>query len=200
MRIDLRRVRIVLWTLVAFASVGVGMMLGNRWLPDETAQQVDPNPIGGRFSLIDSTGKPVTPATFRGTPYAIFFGFTRCPDVCPTTLSRLATLRKKLGADGDKFQIVFVSVDTGHDKPEDVGAYAKLFDTPILGVTGTEQQIADAAKSFRVFYSKVPVEGGYTMDHSAFTVLMDRNGRFKSLLSESDSEAQALAELRALIA
>ena len=201
----LSRVRRWLWALVGVVALGIGVMLGIRAFGGDQggASEVAgaPSDIGSSFSLVDRTGKPVTPQTLKGKPYAIFFGFTRCPDVCPTALSRMAQFRKKMGADGDKFQIVFVSFDSGRDSPADVGAYVDLFGTPILGLTGSEQQIAQAAKSFRVFFQKVPVEGGdYTIDHSAFTVLMDRDGHFRSLLSDQESEASALAELRRLIA
>lgn len=199
---EMRRLRLILWTLVGIASLALGITLATRWFPEETAAPTAaPDDIGSRFSLVDRRGQPVTPETLKGKPYAIFFGFTRCPDVCPTALSRMARLRKLMGPDGDKFQIVFVSVDSGRDKPAAVGAYVDLFGTPILGLTGDDKQVADAARSFRVFYSKVPVEGGdYTIDHSAFTVLMDKNGTFKSILSDSDSEEAALSELRDLIA
>ncbi len=198
---DPRRLRHVIWTLVGIAALALGIGLALRLLPDERIAQAQPSDIGGHFSLVDRSGKAVTPHTLKGKPYAIFFGFTRCPDVCPTTLSRMARLRKLMGAEGDKFEIVFVSVDAGHDRPADVGAYVDLFGTPILGLTGSERQIADAARSFRVFYQKVPVEGGdYTIDHSAFVILMDSDGAFKSVLSDADSEEAALRELRALVA
>lgn len=203
--VRLGRVRRWLWALVGIAALGIGIMLGIRTFggDQQGASEVAGAPvdIGSSFALVDRNGKPVTPQSLKGKPYAIFFGFTRCPDVCPTALSRMAQFRKKLGADGDKFQIVFVSVDSGRDSPADVSAYVDLFGTPILGLTGSEAQIAQATKSFRVFYQKVPVEGGdYTIDHSAFTALMDRNGQFRSLLSDQESEASALAELRRLIA
>ena len=199
----LARARLWLWLLVALAALGLGVLLAVRLITNGPPEVIAgaPADVGQHFSLVDRDGKLVTAETLKGTPYAIFFGFTRCPDVCPTTLSRMAHLRKATGADGDKFRIVFVSVDSGHDSPADVGAYVDLFGTPILGLTGSEAQIADAAQSFRVFYQKVPVEGGdYTIDHSAFVILMDRNGRLQSLLSDQDSEEAALAELRRLIA
>ncbi|MCW2382476.1 MULTISPECIES: SCO family protein [unclassified Sphingobium] len=199
----LARIRLWLWLLVALAALGLGILLALRFVTQGPPQVIAgaPADVGQHFSLVDRDGKPVTAQTLKGTPYAIFFGFTRCPDICPTTLSRMAHLRKAMGADGDKFRIVFVSVDSGHDKPADVGAYVDLFGTPILGLTGSPTQIADAAKSFRVFYQKIPLEGGdYTIDHSAFVILMDRDGRLQSLLSDQDSEDAALAELRRLIA
>lgn len=203
-RSPLRRLRVALWGFAGVAVFLGGIAIALRWTGREPAPDVisgAPSDVSQQFSLIDRDGKPVTPATLAGQPYAIFFGFTRCPDVCPTTLSRMAHLRKAMGADGGKVRIVFVSVDTGHDKPADVGAYVDLFGTPILGLTGSARQIADAAKSFRVFFQKIPIAGGdYTIDHSAFVILMDRDGRFRSLLSDHDSEAAAIAELRQLIA
>lgn len=197
------KLRLWLWVAVAIAAFAGGLLLAIEWIKPVNAPDVGgaPADIGKHFSLVERAGKPVTQETLRGTPYAIFFGFTRCPDVCPTTLSRMAHLRKAMGKDGDRLRIVFVSVDSGHDKPADVGAYVDLFGTPIIGLTGSAQQIADAARSFRVFYQKIPVEGGdYTIDHSAFVILMDRNGQFRSLLSDRDSEQAAIAELRRLIA
>jgi protein SCO1/2 len=202
-RSPLARTRLWLWVAVAIGAFAAGLALAVQWLSPTAGPEVGgaPPDIGARFSLVDRSGRPVTQETLKGTPYAIFFGFTRCPDVCPTTLSRMAHLRKAMGKDGDRFRIVFVSVDSGHDKPADVGAYVDLFGTPILGLTGNAGQIADAARSFRVFYQKIPVEGGdYTIDHSAFVILMDRDGRFRSLLSDRDSEQAAIAELRRLIA
>ena len=190
--------------LALAAAMVLGLTAGCSSEPAATPQRrsaAQKRAPGGAFTLVDTKGRTVTDRTLRGKPYAIFFGFTRCPDVCPTALSRMAQFRKRLGADGDKFQIVFVSVDSGRDSPADVGAYVDLFGTPILGLTGSEAQIVQATKSFRVFFQKVPVEGGdYTIDHSAFTVLMDRDGQFRSLLSDQESEASALAELRRLIA
>lgn len=196
------RARLRLWAMVGVAAFVGGVALAVDRLREDPLPEVGgaPADIGSRFALVDRDGKPVTPETLRGTPYAIFFGFTRCPDVCPTTLSRLVHLRKAMGADGDGFRIVFVSVDSVHDTPADVGAYVDLFGTPILGLTGSDRQIADAARSFRVFYQTVPVEGGDDIiDHSSFVVLMDREGRFRSLLGDRDSEQAALAAPRRLI-
>ena len=203
-RSRIARARLWLWGLAGVAALGGGALLGIETFgekPPKSAIAGAPADLGSSFSLVDRDGAPVTPETLRGIPYAIFFGFTRCPDVCPTTLARMAHLRKTMEAEGDKFRILFVSVDPGHDSPADVGAYVDLFGTPIMGLTGSEAQIADAARSFRVFYQKIPVEGGdYTVDHSAFVTLMDREGRFRTLLSDQDSEEAAIAELRRLIA
>ncbi|PJG47159.1 hypothetical protein CAF53_02065 [Sphingobium sp. LB126] len=113
---------------------------------------------GGLFQLTDTHGKTVTDATLRGKPYAIFFGFTRCPDVCPTTMNRMTMLHKRLGAEADKLSIVFVSVDPEHDKPADIASFLSLFDTPVVGLTGTEEQLKQIEAAFKVYVARVPLE------------------------------------------
>jgi len=154
----------------------------------------------GAFSLTAADGKIVSNESLKGKPYAIFFGFTRCPDVCPTTLARMARLRKQLGSDGDKFAIVFVSVDPEHDKPADIGRYVGLFGTPVIGLTGNKAQLDKATKNFGVYVAKVPQPGGdYTIDHTASVYLMDRNGRFVTTIDYAEGDATALAKLKRII-
>lgn len=156
--------------------------------------------FGGPFSLTAPDGSAVTDRTLAGEPYAIFFGFTRCPDVCPTSLARMARLRKQLGPQGMKFAIVFVSVDPGHDKPADLGAYVALFGTPILGLTGSDADIARIKRGFGVFSQKVPTGGGdYTIDHTATIFLMTDKGELAGTIDHDESDAAALAKLRRLI-
>lgn len=156
--------------------------------------------FGGSFTMTDQNGGIVTDQTLRGKPYAIFFGFTRCPDVCPTTLNRLAQLRKVLGKDGMKFNIVFVSVDPEHDTREGIGDYLTLFDTPIIGLTGTDEQISKIVKAFHVYYAKVPMEGGdYTIDHTASIFLMDRNGDFVTSIDHHEGQPTAIQKLKRAI-
>lgn len=195
-----RTIRLLMWALVAVAAIAfLVLQLRTRDVPAPT--QDFSVSIGGPFTLTASDGSTVTDRTLKGRPFALFFGFTRCPDVCPTTLARLAKLREALGADGDKFQIVFVSVDPESDKPADIGRYIGLFDTPIVGLTGTPDQIAAVAKAYGIFYERVPQDGGnYTIDHSATVLLMDRNGRFQSTIDMKEDDEAALAKLRRLIA
>ena len=156
--------------------------------------------IGGRFTLQDQTGRTVSNETLQGKPFAIFFGFTRCPDVCPTTLSRMAALRKKMGKDGDKFEIVFVSVDPEHDKPADIGQYLTLFETPILGLTGTADQLEVIRKAYHVYVKRVPLEGGdYTIDHTATIFLMARNGDFVTTIDAHEADKPSLEKLDRII-
>jgi protein SCO1/2 len=198
----LKTLRLALWGVVA-PVVGVGLV--TMLAPDGTAPASDQtayaDQIGGPFALRAPDGSRVTDQTLKGMPFAIFFGFTRCPDVCPTTLSRLASLRKQLGRDGDKFRIVFVSVDPGYDSPEDVGRYVEMFGTPILGLTGTKKEIDAAVKAYRAFYQKVPTNNGadYTIDHTASVYLMDAQGRLQSIIAYDETDTSALAKLKRLV-
>ena len=156
--------------------------------------------IGGAFELTDRNGRAFTQKDLLGRPFALYFGYTRCPDVCPTTLMRLATWRRSLGAEGEKLQIVFVSVDPDIDTPASVGAYVDLFRASIVGLAGTPEQIARIADTYRVIYAKVPQpSGGYNVDHSTYVYLMDSSGRFSDVISPLDNEAEATAKLRHLI-
>lgn len=195
----LRKVPLFLWVfmvLLAVVAAGIAIRGTQDGTPKEYADSV-----GGPFALVTPDGARFTERNLAGKPYAMFFGFTRCPDVCPTTLARMAQLRKRMGDDGMKFAIVFVSVDPGHDTPADIGNYTALFDTPIIGLTGTTAQIDQIVKRWRAFYQKVPLEGGdYTIDHTAGVFLMDRNGRLQSILDHHENENAAIAKLRRLVA
>ncbi|MXO66724.1 redoxin domain-containing protein [Altererythrobacter endophyticus] len=191
----------IVWLFVALAA-GIGLFAlfgpGQQASSDLPASYADS--VGGPFSLTAADGSTVTDQTLKGKPFAIFFGYTRCPDVCPTTLASLARLRKQMGEDGDKFQIVFVSVDPGHDSPEDVGRYVDLFGTPIIGLTGSEEEIIRATKAYRAFYQKVPVEGDdYTIDHTASVYLMDADGKLQSTIAYDENPETSLAKLRRLV-
>ena len=200
-RSGLARLRIWLWAIAGIAVVATGILyLLPRERPAPTAAERYASAFGGSFEMIDQNGRSVTDKTLRGKPYAIFFGFTRCPDVCPTTLSRMAALRKQLGADGDKFEIVFVSVDREHDKAKDIGEYVKLFNTPIIGLTGSDAQIARIVKAFHVYYAKVPIAGGdYTIDHTASIFLMDREGKFVATIDHKEGQQVALEKLKRVV-
>ena len=197
----LKTLRLILWLLVALV-IGVGLVA--MFAPDRATSPEGENvysaSVGGPFALTAPDGSRVTDATLKGKPFAIFFGFTRCPDVCPTTLSRMAQLRKQMGADGDKFRIVFVSVDPGYDSPEDIGRYVALFGTPILGLTGTDAEVDRAVKAYRAFYQKVPTKGGdYTIDHTASVYLMDASGKLQSIIAYDETGPNALAKLKRLV-
>ncbi|PHY22087.1 SCO family protein [Caulobacter sp. BP25] len=157
--------------------------------------------IGGPFNLVDMNGKPVTEQSLLGKPTAIFFGFTYCPEVCPTTLTDLTALLKMLGPDADKLNVVFVSVDPERDTPEQLRTYLSNFDPRIQGFTGTPETVAKAAKAYRVYYQKVPQDGGgYTIDHSSSIYLFDAKGQFVTPIAYQSPPDRALTQLRALLA
>jgi len=159
--------------------------------------------IGGPFSLTDETGRAVTAETYRGRHMLIFFGFTYCPDVCPTELAKIAATLDLLGRDAERLVPLFVSVDPARDTPEALAQYTDLFHPAIVGLTGTEEQIAAAARAFRVYYNKVrtgPEPDAYTMDHSAFVYLMGPDGGFRQFFSPQATPEQMAAGIRAHLA
>lgn len=193
------RLRIVLWVMVALAAVGA-ILLALQAPRSGQSNEMPLATIGGPFTLTGSDGQPFASSRLNGKPAAIFFGFTHCPDVCPTTLARLTKLRNQLGRD-DGFSIVFISVDPERDKPEDVGRYAGLFNTPVIGLTGSPAQIEQVKKQFGVYSAKAPQPGGgYSVDHTATVFLMDRNGQFVATLSPEEGEAVALDKLKRITA
>jgi protein SCO1/2 len=193
--------RWILWLVVLLFAGGIAIAAltrGGSGAGDSVGTYA--NALGGPFNLTAPDGSTVTEKVLAGKPYAIFFGFTRCPDVCPTSLARMARLRKQLGPDGMKFNIVFVSVDPGHDKPVDLGNYVALFGTPIIGLTGTDAQLEQIKKGFGVYSAKVPQPGGdYTIDHTAAIYLMTANGEFSGTIDHQESDATALEKLKRLI-
>jgi protein SCO1 len=157
--------------------------------------------LGGPFTLVDDTGAPVTEKTLAGKPYAMYFGYTFCPDVCPTTLLDLSRWIKKLGPDADRLNYVFVTVDPERDTVQSMHAYLSSFDKRIHGYTGTPAEVAQIAREYRVYYRKVPMEGGgYTMDHSAVIYLMGPNGNFVTVIPYQEDDASAVAKLKNLAA
>lgn len=196
----LRHLRRALW-LTVFAAAGIALYAATNRPEGPTVSSDFADSVGGPFTLTAADGSTVTERTLAGRPFAIFFGFTRCPDVCPTTLARLARLRERMGDEGDEFEIVFVSVDPEIDRPEDIGNYVALFDTPIMGLTGTPEQVEAITQAYHVFYEKVPIDGGgYTVDHSASVFLMDRDGRLQSIIDHHEDPDSALAKLERLVA
>jgi protein SCO1/2 len=139
--------------------------------------------LGGPFELLDQTGRAVTDRDFRGRPMLIFFGFTHCPDVCPTELQVFAEVLEKLGPRASLLAPIFISIDPERDTPEVMANYVALFDPRIIGLTGTPDQIAAVARAYRVFYAKVtpPGASGYVMDHSSFSYLIGPDGGFRAL-------------------
>lgn len=129
----------------------------------------------------------------------MFFGFTQCPDVCPTALVRAATVKQLLGADGDRLQVIFVTVDPERDTPEILKAYTAAFDPSFLGLYGDLKHTEETAKDFKVFYKKVPTGSSYTMDHSALSYVYDPDGKLRLVLRHTQSAEEYAADLRQLL-
>src|SRR6185295_6946706 len=134
-----------------------------------------------KFSLPDQDGKTRTPADFKGKVTVVFFGYTQCPDVCPTTMAELAQVKKSLGKDGERLQAVFISVDPERDTPEVLKAYMSSFDPSFIALRGSPEQTAATAKAFKAFYAKAPgkTPGSYSVDHSTGSYVFDTQGRVR---------------------
>jgi protein SCO1/2 len=153
--------------------------------------------IGGPFTLVDGNGKPFTDQQLRGKPFLAFFGFTHCPEVCPTTLFELTQIFHALGKDADRTAGIFITVDPERDTPQVMKDYLSNFDPHLKGLTGDAKAIAAVAQSYRVYYKKVPLDGGgYTMDHTALVYLMDKQGRFIAPFNTKRPPDVAAADLR----
>lgn len=198
----LRQVRLLLWLLVALAAAGAAAL---RLIPREqtgSAGQATDEPgkgrFGGPFTLVGGDGKPFSSQALAGKPYAIYFGFTRCGDVCPTTLSRLVKLRRE-AANDQAIDIVFVTIDPANDGPKEVGQYAGLFNAPIIGLTGSQSQIDQVKNQYGIFAEPVPHAAmGKEMEHTATVLLFDRSGQFAGTIAPNETDADALAKLKRL--
>jgi protein SCO1 len=153
--------------------------------------------IGGPFRLTDQNGRTVTDEDFKGHPFLVFFGYTHCPDICPTTLFEISEMLRALGPDADRARALFITVDPERDTAAVMKDYLSNFDPHVEGLTGDPAQIAAVAKAYRAYYKKVPLDdGGYTMDHMAVIYLMDKDGRFVSTFSLKRTTEAAAADLR----
>jgi protein SCO1/2 len=191
------QVRLLLWLIVALAVAGTAALLlmhrGER--PVVVAQ----SSFGGPFTLTDGSGKRFSSASLLGKPFAMYFGFTRCGDVCPTTLSRMVKLRKEVGGP-DKFNILFVTIDPAHDGPKEVGQYAGLFNSPIIGLTGSPSEIDKVKRQFGIYAEpSLHPMAGKEMMHSAIVLLFDRKGSFVGTISPDEPDAGALTKLNKLV-
>ena len=197
----MRNVRLILWAAVALVAIfGAVLMLRPSTIPHPVPQaspMVDN--YGGPFTLKGNDGQPFSSARLAGKPFAIFFGFTHCPDVCPTTLARMTRLRKAVGKGDDAFAIVFVTVDPERDKPADMGRYTGLFGSPVIGLTGSPAAIGRVKKQYGIFSKRVRQPGGdYSVDHTATVLLFDRAGKFTSTIATDEGDAPAFDKLKAL--
>lgn len=199
----LKLFRYVAWAAVAVLAAASGFLVYQQTAGNENSGSlIEPlAAIGGPFELVDGNGDTVTDATFAGKPLVLFFGFTYCPDVCPTTLSELQGWIEALGPDADKLNYAFVTVDPERDTPDVMRDYVWAFDTRIAPLTGSREQIDAVIKAYRVYAKKVPLDDGdYTMDHSAAVYLMNSDNKFVGTIAYAEAEETALQKLRRLIA
>jgi len=157
--------------------------------------------FGRDFALADPSGQVRTLADFKGKAVLIFFGFTQCPDVCPTTLAKMREVKQALGKDGDRVQVLFITVDPERDTPELLKAYTAAFDPAFLGLRPTPEQLPALAKSFKIFYQKAPgkAPGSYSMDHSAMSYVYDPQGRLRLAVAHNADVKTIVEDLKKLL-
>jgi len=190
------RISLILLAFLAGLLVSLGAILigSGRVLAPSGPQAAA---IGGPFRLTDQNGRTVTEQDLSGRPSLVFFGFTHCPDVCPTTLFDISEIMRTLGGDADRAHAVFITVDPERDTQGVLKDYLSSFDPHLFGLTGDLASITAVAKEYRVYFKKVPLDdGGYTMDHTAIVYLMDKEGRFVSPFSLKRTPEAAAADLR----
>jgi protein SCO1 len=186
---------------LAILGAGVFLTLALREGPRGAAGTALGSVIGGSFRLTDQNGKTVTDADLKGKWSLIYFGYTHCPDACPTALNDIAIALDELGAKREDVRPVFITVDPERDTTEALKSYVTSFDAPILALTGTPEQVAQAAKAYRVYYAKHPEAGGdYSMDHSSVIYVMDPQGRFTASFTHESSPEQIAERLKKLLA
>lgn len=188
----------ILW--LVFMTLAAVVLVA-RLLPEiAPGSLISEHTIGGPFTLTDHTGQRVTEAVLAGKPYAMYFGFTHCPDVCPTALQDMGGLLAKLGPDAEKLRMVFVTTDPARDTPAVMGDYLKAFDPRILGLTGSEAEIKQMLLTYRVYAQKGEAKNGdYQVDHSSAIYLMDRSGELKTVIGQGEKTEASLARIKELI-
>ncbi|MFN3512233.1 MAG: SCO family protein [Phenylobacterium sp.] len=169
--------------LILALVVGAAALGGIAWRGGVFEDRGQPD-VGGPFQLVDQEGRPTDESVLKGKWTAVFFGFTYCPDICPTTLQALAAAQDQLGPKADDFQVVFISVDPERDTPEQMKAYLsnEIFPKGTVGLTGTPAQVDAAAKAYRAYYSKEGEGEGYLVNHFSGAYLMNPQGRFDRIL------------------
>ena len=191
----MRRLAVPLAAL-AFALGVLGLTVALLLVPPR--QSGSGGAVGGPFSLVTHEGKPVSERDFAGRPYLVFFGFTHCPDICPTTLFQMSEILARTGDKGRNLRALFITVDPERDTPEVMRSYVSSFDDRIIGLTGDPASVETALRSFRGFARKVPTkDGDYTMEHTSFVYLMGRDNSFIGTISLSGPPEQAARDLLA---
>lgn len=186
--------RSILVGILVLMAAGIGWLTFDWYRTTNSGE-----PYGGAFTAVDYDNKPITEAAFRGHPTVVFFGFTHCPEVCPTTLYEMNGWLAKLGGEGKDIRAYFVSIDPERDTPELLKSYVSNVSDRIVGITGEPDKIAAMAKAFGIFARRVEIEGGdYTMDHTASVLLLDRAGAFAGTIAYGENPDTAIEKLRRL--
>ena len=197
----MKTVRVILWAAVVVMAGVLGWL---TYQVTQSKEQIAEAPFGVPFQLVDQNGQPITEQALRGKPTALFFGFTHCPEVCPTTLFELDGWMKTVDPDAKGLQAYFVTVDPERDTPEILGRYISNVTDRVKGIAGEPAKIADVVKGFRVYAKKVPLDeakpdGDYTMDHTASVFLLDAEGRFKGTIAYGENPDTAIKKLENLM-
>jgi len=193
--------RIAVWAAIALLC---GILIGfSGYLPGTGSKEsigTGTARVGGPFQLTAHSGEAINNATLAGKPYLVFFGFTHCPDICPTTLFELTDLMAEMGSAADRFTPLFITVDPERDTQEVLSQYMTAFDQRIVALRGNQAEMDATVKAFAAFYRKVPIDGGgYTIDHTAGIILMDAKGNFAGTLDIHEPRATVLAKLQRLV-
>jgi protein SCO1 len=192
--------RRTLLPLVAFVVGLVGLCIAAFVVLAPKTQEVGTSSVGGPFALTNQDGQPVTERDFAGRTHLVFFGFTHCPDVCPTTLQQIGDVLKALGPKGRDTRALFIAVDPERDTPEALKTYLASFDPRIVGLTGSPEAVNAAVKAYRAYVRKVPTkDGDYTMEHTALVYVMNGQNRFLNALNLARPPEEAAAELAKML-
>jgi len=186
--------------LIAALVVVLGVV--GAWLGYEIYRETaspSGEPYGVPFNLVDQNGDPITEQAFRGHPTALFFGFTHCPEVCPTTLYELGSWFNELGDEGSNIMAYFVSIDPERDTPELLGGYLSNVTDRVIGITGDPEKVREMARGFNIYFKRIDTDDGdYTMDHTASVFLLGRDGALKGTIAYGENPDTAIAKLRRL--
>jgi protein SCO1/2 len=196
---SLKAIRLVVWAaVVLLAGAMLWFVVGTRSSPSP-ATTIAAASIGGPFTLVDQKGVTVTEADLKGHPSALFFGYTYCPDVCPTTLADMTVWLGNLGPAADKLKVYFITVDPERDTEAEMASYLEAFDPRIEGLTGTRPAIDQMLKDFRVYSRKVGDGPNYTMDHTASVYLLDSDAQFVGTVDYQEDTDTVMAKLKRLV-
>jgi len=190
----MKHLRYGLWALVFVAALGFAWLMTDKYVPETSIR------MGGDFTLQRTDGTDFASSELDGKPFLMFFGFTHCPEVCPTTLYDVSQWLEEIGTESDSLPVYFVTVDPERDTGELLANYLSPFNGRITGLTGSLEQMDKAAKSYHVFYRKVPLDDGdYTMDHTASIFLMRADGTFQGTIAWQEVPENAIAKIRLLL-